>query len=78
MPQGTPRTGYLGIKSWLHEGTSWPVSPALSLHWRTPSSCTEWHFPVPSSSICLFGKEGLVEALGLHFLHPRASPPLQS
>lgn len=54
------------------------LSPALSPRRGTPNTCSEWGFQVPSSSICLFGKEELVEALGLHFLHPRANPPLQS
>lgn len=92
MPQGTlpttihpPGTGCPGMnlrmKSWLHAGDKLAcvcLSPTLSPCWGTPNSCSRWHFPVPSGSICPFGKEGLVEALGLHFLHPRANPPLQS
>lgn len=70
----TPGTGCLGmnlcIKSQLHTGDKLAcvcLSPALSPCWGTPNSCSEWHFPVPSGSICLFGKKELVEALGLHF-----------
>lgn len=81
----TPGAACLGmnlcIKTQLHAGDKLAcvcLSPALSPRWGIPNSCSEWGYPAPSGSICLFGREGLVEALGLHFLHAGANPPLQS